>query len=111
MSIPYLPLYTSDFKADTAHLSHEERGIYIELLCLCWDSARGTIPADEAYLKRHARLSDEQFELAKIIISEFFTIKNNLLHNKRLLDERKKYENKVKINKKMGKKGVVPRTH
>ncbi|MCP5097247.1 MAG: YdaU family protein, partial [Chloroflexi bacterium] len=36
MSLPYFPMYPTDFEADTSHLTLEEDGAYNRLLRLMW---------------------------------------------------------------------------
>ena len=36
MKLPSIPLFTDTFTAETVHLSNEEVGIYIRLLCFAW---------------------------------------------------------------------------
>ena len=36
MKLPSIPLFTDTFTAETVHLSNEQVGIYIRLLCFAW---------------------------------------------------------------------------
>ena len=36
MKLPSLPLFTDTFTAETVHLTNEQVGIYIRLLCFAW---------------------------------------------------------------------------
>jgi uncharacterized protein YdaU (DUF1376 family) len=49
---PYMPLWIEPWKADTGHLTFEERGLYMDLLILLWCSPSCKIPSDPAWLDR-----------------------------------------------------------
>jgi uncharacterized protein YdaU (DUF1376 family) len=46
--LPYVNFYCSDWLGDTKvrRMSHEQRGIHIDLLCHAWGEDDGAIPAD-----------------------------------------------------------------
>jgi uncharacterized protein YdaU (DUF1376 family) len=56
MSLPYFPMYPSDFEAKTSHLTLLEDGAYNRLLRLCWMTPGCSIPADEAWIMRRKTL-------------------------------------------------------
>ena len=71
MSLPYFPMYPTDFEADTSHLSMAEDGAYNRLLRICWMTPGCTMPTDEAWIMRRVRAqSDEDREAVKIVLSE-----------------------------------------
>ena len=47
-------LFTEDFIAGTSHLSNEERGVYITLLCWNWNKRCIGLPKDIDTVKRIA---------------------------------------------------------
>lgn len=77
MSLPYFPLYPTDFDGKTAHLTLLEDGAYNRLLRLCWKTPGCTMPADEAWVMRRARAhTDEEKAAVRAVLSEFFTVEN-----------------------------------
>lgn len=72
-SLPYMQLYTSDYLADTAHLTTEEHGAYLLLLMNYWQRAK---PLDNSNgrLAHVARLSAERWAAVEPVLAEFFTI-------------------------------------
>ena len=72
-SLPYMQLYTSDYLADTAHLTTEEHGAYLLLLMNYWQRAK---PLDNSNgrLAHVARLSAERWAAIEPVLAEFFTI-------------------------------------
>jgi uncharacterized protein YdaU (DUF1376 family) len=56
MSKAWMPFYGGDFIGNTLHLSRGELGSYILLLWHHWE--HGSLPADEAELRRIARVHD-----------------------------------------------------
>ena len=72
-SLPYMQLYTSDYLADTAHLTTEEHGAYLLLLMNYWQRAK---PLDNSNgrLAHVTRLSAERWAAVEPVLAEFFTI-------------------------------------
>jgi len=88
MSLPYFPMYPSDFEAKTSHLSIAEDGAYNRLLRICWMTPGCTLPNDEAWIMRRVRAhSDQDKEAVLTVLAEFFTVKNGRLSNARLSRE------------------------
>lgn len=86
MSLPYFPMFPSDFEAKTSHLTLAEDGAYNRLLRICWMTPGCTIPADESWIMRRVRAhSDEEKAAVRAILSEFFTEANGRFSNARLL--------------------------
>lgn len=52
--LPYLPLYIDDYLAGTRELSYEEKGFYIELICMVW-ARKGGLPNSIDDLARRLR--------------------------------------------------------
>ena len=72
MSIPYFPLYPTDYEADTAHLSLEEDGAYNRLLRLMWMTPGCSVPDDAVWIARRMRVDTVTFlRLVEPIIDEF----------------------------------------
>jgi uncharacterized protein YdaU (DUF1376 family) len=88
MSLPYFPMYPTDFEAKTSHLTLAEDGAYNRLLRICWMTPSCTMPADEAWIMRRARaVSDHEQESVRAVLAEFFTIENGRYSNARLRRE------------------------
>jgi hypothetical protein len=68
-----MQLYTSDYLADTAHLTTEEHGAYLLLLMNYWQRGK---PLDNTgdRLAHVARLSAERWSEVEPVLSEFFLI-------------------------------------
>jgi uncharacterized protein YdaU (DUF1376 family) len=106
MSLPYFPMYPSDYEAKTSHLTIAEDGAYFRLLRLCWMTAGCSLPDDEAWIMRRARaFSDDERQAIKAILDEFFTLKNGRWINERLTTEYKEAASKHLKRKKAGRKG------
>ena len=88
MSLPYFPMYPTDFEAKTSHLSIAEDGAYNRLLRICWMTPGCSMPADEAWIMRRVRaVSEADQEAVRAILSEFFTIEKGRYSNARLTRE------------------------
>ena len=85
MSLPYFPMYPTDFEAKTSHLTLLEDGVYNRLLRLCWMTPGCSIPADEAWIMRRLRArTDEEQEAVRSVLDEFFTVNKGRYSNARL---------------------------
>ena len=80
MSLPYFPMYPTDFEADTSHLTLAEDGAYNRLLRLMWMTPGCSLPDDDAWVKRRMRVNQETFdEVVLVVIDEFFIRKKGRL--------------------------------
>lgn len=109
MSLPYFPMYPTDFEADASHLTLAEDGAYNRLLRLCWITPRCSIPADDDWIQRRLRVSSKEFEqVVKPILGEFFKCVRGRYHSPRLRAEWKKasdtHASRVKAGSKKGSK-------
>ena len=75
-SLPYLQLYTSDYLADTAHLTTEEHGAYLLLIMNYWQRGK---PLDNGgqRLAHVARLSADRWTEVEPVLSEFFQVEGD----------------------------------
>ena len=88
MTLPYFPLYPSDFEAKTSHLTMLEDGAYNRLLRLCWMTPGCSLPGDEAWIMRRARAhTDEEKQAVRTVLDEFFTTEKGRVQNPRLTRE------------------------
>lgn len=91
MTLPYFPMYPTDFEADTSHLTLEEDGAYNRLLRLMWMTTGCTLPDDDAWIMRRMRVDAETFDsVVSIVIAEFFERKAGRISNPRLAKEHQK---------------------
>ena len=88
MSLPYFPMYPTDFEAKTSHLTLEEDGAYNRLLRLCWMTPDCSLPDDDAWILRRMRVDKDTFErVVLVVLNEFFVRSNGRLSNGRLARE------------------------
>lgn len=88
MSLPYFPMFPTDFEAKTSHLSLAEDGAYNRLLRLAWMTPGCSLPADRAWVYRRLRAHSEADQaVVEAVIEEFFEVENGRLSNARLTKE------------------------
>jgi len=75
-ALPYIQLYVADYLADTAHLNRAQSGSYMYLLMNYWQTGKPLDNKGER-LATVARMTNEEWEVEKPILAEFFTIKRN----------------------------------
>jgi uncharacterized protein YdaU (DUF1376 family) len=79
MKLPSIPLFTDTFTAETVHLSNEQVGIYIRLLCFAWTKNAKPFTTESAY--RICQCKSKECEaIVNSVLNEFFkpeTIVNN----------------------------------
>ena len=106
MSLPYFPMYPTDFEAKTSHLTLEEDGAYNRLLRLCWMSPCCSLPDDDAWIRRRMRVDQDTYDrVVKVVLEEFFTRSNGRLSNARLIEEFEKSNAAHQRRKSAGSKG------
>lgn len=85
MSLPYFPMFPTDFEAKTSHLTLAEDGAYNRLLRLAWMTPGCSIPADRAWVYRRMRaLTEADQAVVETVIAEFFKQADGRLSNARL---------------------------
>lgn len=96
---PYLPFWTSDYLADTRHLSQAEHGAYMLLIMTCWQTNDCSLPDDDKMLARFAGCDLRTWKRQRETVLEgFFTRRDDgRWIQKRLLKERKHVEHVSKI--------------
>ena len=110
MSLPYFPMYPTDFEADTAHLTLEEDGAYNRLLRLMWMTPGCSLPDDNAWIARRMRV--DAVTMARVIlpiIAEFLERKGGRILSARLMREWKKVDETSRLRSEAGKKGGRPK--
>jgi len=92
--LPYIPLFTADFLGGVRFLTPHAIGVYIQLLCVEWES--GPLPNDKVELERIVR----GFGVAWPELAEKFQIDGKgRLFNERLEEEREYLLNKSNAGK------------
>ena len=103
-------LFTEDFIAGTQHLTNEEIGIYIRLLCWNWNKKCTGIPNNKKIYYRIANCItvDEQVS-CETIIKEFFNLVNDHYQNERQLEEWLYITKRIEASKINGRLGGRPK--
>ena len=81
-------LFTEDFVAGTQHLTNQEIGIYIRLLCWNWNKKCNGIPKDKNIYFRieNCITEDEKLSCEKVIKEFFIYVKTGVSLKKRRAD-------------------------
>ena len=104
MSAPaYLPLFGSDYLADTSHLTTEEHGAYLLLMMAAWRQEDCGLPLDDKKLSRIAGLSARKWAQIRETILEFWHVKEGRIYQSRLLKERGYAHQKSESNRNAAK--------
>lgn len=78
----WMPLYISDYLADTLHLSVAEHGAYLLMLMHAWMNG-GCLPNDDERLRRIARMDAKEWrESGTELRSYFFATEDGLRHHR-----------------------------
>ena len=110
MSLPYFPLFPSNFEAKTSHLSLMEDGAYNRLLRICWMTPGCSLPDDPAWIARRMRLTPADFaRVVAPLLDEFFKRKNGRVFSPRLTREWEKVDETSRKRSEAGKKGGRPK--
>ena len=103
-------LFTEDFVAGTQHLTNEEIGVYIRLLCWNWNKRCRGIPCDSMTQYRIANcITDAEKKSCDEIIKQFFVQVNNHYQNERQLQEYLFINKRIEASKLNGKLGGRPK--
>lgn len=107
MNLPFFKLFVHDFGNATKHLSAEELGVYMRMLCLCWETNGCSFPYDIKLIRKRCLIRDNHYDgVVEEIIDEFFTIEDDRIFQKRLLAEYEKAKTDHEKNVKNGKLGA-----
>ena len=105
-----LQLFTDTFAAETVHLSNEEVGIYIRLLCFAWTKNAKPFTTESARRICQCKTAECDYQVDEIL-REFFIQKNPLSWtHKRLVQEHDYLTAKYKKRSEAGKKGGLARS-
>ena len=103
-------LFTEDFIAGTQHLTNEQLGIYIRLLCYNWNKRCSGIPCDSmTYYRIGSCLTESEKNSCDLIIKQFFIQVGEHFQNERQLQEYLFITKRIDASKKNGKLGGRPK--
>ena len=109
MSLPYFPLYPTDFEADTSHLTLEEDGAYNRLLRLSWMTPGCSLPDDPTWIARRMRIDGATFDrVVAPLLEEFFYRAKGRIKNPKLTSIHEETNEKHTRRVEAGKKGGRP---
>ena len=89
-------MYIGDYLADTMHLSTEQHGAYLLLLFHLW--RRGILQDDDVVLAQITGLPIRAWSICRVVLAEFFEIRDGLWHHGRLERERSRTAAKQQSN-------------
>ena len=103
-------LFTEDFIAGTQHLTNEQIGIYIRLLCWNWNKRCCGLPSNNMTIYRIANcITDDEKQSCNIIVKEFFVYVNDHYQNERQLEEYLYITRRMTASRENGKLGGRPK--
>tara|TARA_R100000697_G_scaffold77271_1_gene89464 strand:- start:413 stop:1255 length:843 start_codon:yes stop_codon:yes gene_type:complete len=103
-------LFTDDFIAGTQHLTNQQIGIYIRLLCWNWNKRCCGIPNDkDIYYRIGNCITDQERVSCETIIKEFFVEVQGIYQNERQLQEFLYITKRIEASKENGKLGGRPK--
>lgn len=114
--LPSLPLFTDTFIAETVHLSNEQIGIYIRLLCFTWTKNTEPFTTETAHRVCHC-IDNNCKKTVDGILAYFFKEDHDMANQKNVwrhkrLEQEYEYLQKYYINKQeSGKRGASKRWH
>jgi uncharacterized protein YdaU (DUF1376 family) len=101
-AIPFMPLYVSDYLADTSHLSTVEHGAYLLLIMTYWQRAEA-LPDDDKKLARIARMTPTEWSEARAEIADLFDIAEGSWRHSRIEQELGRARAKLEAARNAGK--------
>lgn len=104
---PAFQFYAKDWLVDTAHMTYEEKGVYIDLLCRSWVDVG--LPDDQSRLQKLLSLSAHKMKKVWPTVAEKFVQIEDRLFNRRLERERRKQALRRAQMSEAGKKGAEAR--
>jgi uncharacterized protein YdaU (DUF1376 family) len=106
-----LQLFTDTFAAETVHLTNEQVGIYIRLLCFAWTKNAKPFTSQSAYRICQCKSNECELEVFKILMEFFIENKeNDSWTHKRLTAEHEYLTAKYKKRSESGRKGGLARS-
>ncbi len=83
---PYMPFYTSDYVADTPHLTLEQHGAYLLLIIAYWQKG-GALPDNDKQLALCVHTSLKKWYSVREEVIKFFIIRDGKLFHERIEEE------------------------
>ena len=104
-------LFTEDFIAGTQHMTNQEIGIYIRLLCWNWNKRCKGIPDDKSLIFRIAVAFEDQEQktCVKVLAENFTLVESKHWQNERQLQEYLYIRKRIDASKLNGKLGGRPK--
>ena len=106
-----LQLFTDTFAAETVHLTNEQVGIYIRLLCFAWTKNAKPFTTDSARIICQCKTAECEYTVEDILREFFILDKENFTWtHKRLTVEHEYLTAKYKKRSESGRKGGLARS-
>ena len=112
MKLPYFDFYYQDFLTGTAHFTHQQKGIYITLMCHAGVRNGDGLPNNFEQLCTIVNVysnDPEQVESLKTdtntVLHEKFKLIDNKWHNERQLEDYRRTVEKINHRAEAGRKG------
>lgn len=102
----YYKFNIADWHLKTSHLTLIEEAVYFKLINFYYENDKA-IPEETQSVIRRLRLGNES-DAVRLILEEFFELKDGFWVNNRCEKELKEYRKKLKTNKANGAKGGRP---
>ena len=104
--LPSLPLFTDTFVAETVHLTNEQTGIYMRLLCFAWTKKGKPFTTDSARIICQCRTAECEYTVDDILREFFIFDKENFTWTHKRIIKEQDYLNDYYEKKSIaGKKG------
>lgn len=100
----WMPLYVSDYLADTTHLTTEQHGAYLLLIMTAW-KFDAKLPNDPQQLQAITRMSAQKWAASEKILSAFFYVTPEYWIHNRVREEIEIARKNVTAKSAAGKKG------
>nr|WP_315596108.1 DUF1376 domain-containing protein [uncultured Cupriavidus sp.] len=104
----WMPLYISDYLADTSHLSAAEHGAYLLMLMHAWVN-QGRLPVDDERLRRIARMDSKDWRDSGAELRGFFYEQDSALRHHRVDAELERANANISQRSKAGKASAEAR--
>ncbi|TDN63229.1 DUF1376 domain-containing protein [Paraburkholderia sp. BL10I2N1] len=105
----WMPLFISDYLADTSHLSAAEHGAYLLMIMHAWMNG-GALPAGDDRLRRVARMDAKEWNEARSeLIGYFYAADDGSLRHRRIDDELVRSNANIDQRSKAGKASALVR--
>jgi len=103
-------LFTDAFIAGTQHLTNEEIGIYIRLLCWNWNKrCSGILNNENTYYRIGNCITDSEKQSCLNILEQFFVLIGSHYQNEKQLQEYLYITHRIETSKENGKRGGRPK--